>query len=65
MAEYQACDFSEKTDLLPPGASSDAADPKFHVMNREPSPCDTCDYYASYKCQECGYFGTCVHSIAG
>lgn len=63
MAEYQECDFSEKTDLLPPGASFDTMDLK--PMNRDPSPCDTCDYYATYKCQACGYFSALVSSITG
>ena len=65
MAEYQECDFSEKTDLLPPGpgagAAFDTMDPKFP----EQSPCDTCDYYATHECQKCGYFGAIVSSITG
>ena len=68
MAEYQACDFSEKTDLLPPDPCPGDSSLVFHAdgtVSRRPSPCDTCDYYATQECRECGNFGVCVSSITG
>ena len=70
MAEYQECDFSEKTDLLPPGKDPIPDGPKPPVfVNHDPErrflPCDFCNFYASSMCQGCDYYSACVGSITG
>lgn len=70
MAEYQSCDFSEKTDLLPPGKEQVCDTQKPPVFaNRNPEklflPCDYCNFYASSMCQGCEYYSACVGSITG